>query len=162
MITAKKRFGAGLLLFLGSCADLSTTSVPDTGFAPGAPVQAAMAAYYRDHAVEYDVGACNRPYFDAITKVDVIEEDAEHLVLGLRYAFRDRLRDNEDSNNTPPSSRRVCWGFESRQFTLVKDGGAVRVIEMTGPIRGASSPQSNVRLGGSVGVGIGSSLTIGN
>lgn len=162
MISAKKLLGVGLLLLLASCAGLSTTSVPDTGFASGAPVQAAMAAYYRDHAVEYDVGACNRPYFDAITKVDVIEEDAEHLVLGLRYAFRDRLRDDEDSNNIPPSSRRVCRGFESREFTLAKNGGAIRVIEMTGPTRGASSPQSNVTLGGDVRVGIGSGLSIVN
>lgn len=162
MIWAKTLLGAGLSLLLANCAGLLTTSVPDTGFAPGAAVEAAMAAYYRDHAVENDVGPCNRPYFDAITKVDVIEEDAEHLVLGLRYAFRDRLRDDEDSNNIPPSSRRVCSGFENRQFTLAKDGGAVRVIEMTGPTRGASSAKSDVTLGGRASAGIGPSFTIGN
>ncbi|MGI9488069.1 MAG: hypothetical protein ACR2RF_19740 [Geminicoccaceae bacterium] len=162
MTGAKTLLSTSLSFLLASCAGLSTTSVPDTGFAPGAAVQAAMAAYYQDHAAEYDVGPCNRPYFDAITKVDVIEEDAEHLVLGLRYAFRDRLRDDEDSNNIPPSSRRVCRGFESRQSTLAKDSGVVRVIEMTGPTRGASSSPSNVTLGGRVGVGIGSRFTIGN
>lgn len=162
MIPVKKLLGAGSFLLLASCAGLSTTSVPDTNFAPGTPVQSAMSAYYKDHAVEYDVGPCYRPYFDAITKVDVIEDDAEHLVLDVRYAYRDRLRDDEDSNNVPPSSRRVCWGFESRQFTLAKDDGGVDVIEMTGPTRGASSVNGNVTLGGNVRVGIGSGLSIGN
>ena len=129
---------------------------------PGDPVQAAVAAYYRDHAMEHDVGPRYRPYFDTITKVDVIEEDAEHLVLDLRYAFRDRLRDDEDSNNVPPSSRRVCWGFESRQFTLAKKHGSIQVTEMTGPTRGASSAQGEVILGGNVRVGIGSGFSVSN
>ncbi|MGI9420921.1 MAG: hypothetical protein ACR2RA_24115 [Geminicoccaceae bacterium] len=132
--------------------------MPDTSFAPGAPVQAAISTYYRNHAVEYDAGPCYRPYFDAITKVEIVEEDAEHVVLDVRYAFRDRLRDDEDTNNIPPSSRRVCWGFESRQFTLTKETGVVRVTDMTGPIRGASSVGGGVTLGGNVRVGIGSRI----
>jgi hypothetical protein len=143
---------------LASCAGFSTTAVPDTSFASGAPVQAAISTYYRDHAVEYDTGPCYRPYFDAITKVDVIEQDADHLVLELRYSFRDRLRDDEDSNNIPPSSRRVCWGFESRQFTLSKETGVVRVTDMTGPVRGASSVGGGGTVGGNLRLGIGTRI----
>ena len=158
MTWTKTLLSAGTMLALASCAGFSTTVVPDTIFAPGAPVQAAISAYYRDHAVEYDVGPCYRPYFDAITKVDVIEGDAEHLVVDLRYSFRDRLRDDEDSNRIPPSSRRVCWGFESRQFTLTKETGVVRVTDMTGPRRDASDVGGGVTLGGNARVGIGSRI----
>ena len=154
----KLLFSAGFMLVLASCAGFSTTEVPDTSFAPGAPVQAAISTYYRDHAAEYDAGPCNRPYFDAITRADVVEEDADHLVLDVRYAFRDRLRDDEDSDRVPPSSRRVCWGFESRQFTLTKETGVVRVTEMTGLKRGASAIGNGVTLGGSLGVGVGSRI----
>ena len=152
--------GACAMLVLASCAGFSTIAVPDTSFGAGAAVQAAISTYYRNHAVEYDAGPCYRPYFDAITKVDIIEEDAEHLVIDVRYAFRDRLRDDEDSNRIPPSSRRVCWGFESRQFTLSKRDGVFRIADMTGPRRGGSA-KGGVTLGGNVRVGIGSGLTAG-
>jgi hypothetical protein len=158
MKRSKRFLSAAFLIALASCAGFSTTVVPDTNFAPGASVQAAISTYYRDHAVEYDTGPCYRPYFDAITKVDVIEQDADHLVLELRYSFRDRLRDDEDTNRIPPSSRRVCWGFESRQFTLSKETGVVRVTEMTGPRRGASAVGGGVTLGGNLRVGIGSRM----
>ena len=85
--------------------------MPDTSFAPGTSVQTAISTYYRDHAVEYDTGPCYRPYFDAVTKVDVIEEDTEHVVLDVRYAFRDRLRDDEDSNSIPPVFASCLLGF---------------------------------------------------
>jgi hypothetical protein len=158
MKRSKLLLSAAIMFALASCAGFSTTVVPDTSFAAGAPVQAAISSYYRDHAVEYDTGPCYRPYFDAVTKVDVIEEDTEHVVLDVRYAFRDRLRDDEDSNNIPPSSRRVCRGFESRQFTLTKETGVVRVTDMTGPERGASAVRGGVTLGGSLSVGIGSRI----
>ena len=146
------------MLVLASCAGLSTTVVPDTSFAPGDPVQAAISTYYRDHAVEYDAGRCNRPYFDAITRVDVVEEDTDHLVLDVRYAFRDRLRDDEDTNRIPPTSRQVCRGFESRRFTLAKEWTVVRVTDMSGPERGASNTGSGVTIGDNPHVDIGSRI----
>lgn len=158
MTRTKTLLSAGIMLALAGCAGFSTTAVPDTSFAPGAPVQAAISTYYRDHAVEYDAGPCYRPYFDAITRAEVVEEDADHLVLDLRYSFRDRLRDDEDSNRIPPSSRRVCWGFESRQFTLGKETGVVRVTDMTGPQRGASAVGGGVTLGGNLRFGVGSRI----
>ena len=146
----------GFLLVLTSCSAFSTIIVPDTSFAPGAPVQAAISTYYRNHAVEYDAGPCYRPYFDAITRVQIIEDSVDRLVLTLRYSFRDRLRDDENTNRVPPTSRRVCWGFESRQFTLGKETGVVRVTDMSGPRRGASTAGGGATLGGHLRVGIGS------
>ncbi|MGI9492939.1 MAG: hypothetical protein ACR2QF_11125, partial [Geminicoccaceae bacterium] len=94
----------------------------------------------------------------AITKVDVLEESETELLLDVRYAFRDRLRVSETKRRrNRRSSRKLCRGFESRQFTFTKDEGAnVVVIKMTGQTRGAKSDHSSVTLGGSVGVSTGS------
>lgn len=149
---------AGFLL-LGACAGI-TSPVPDTAFAPGKTAESVIAAYYEDHASE-DYGRCNRPYFDAITKADVVEDTAGRLVLDVRYRYADRLRDDEDSSVRVPgvgSSRKVCWGFESRQFTLEKTNSDLKVVEMTGPVRGEGTKLGNVTIGGSVGVGVGGTI----
>ncbi|MGI9510101.1 MAG: hypothetical protein ACR2QJ_12230 [Geminicoccaceae bacterium] len=159
MTRTKKLFGAGWLLLLAGCAYLPITSVPDTTFAPGEAVEPKMAAYYRNHGVEYKVGACNRPYFDAITRVEVLEDTTERLVIEIRYAYRDRLRDDENTRGRKPrpSSRKLCNGFESRQFAFGKDdGGEISVTEMTGERRGAAGSRNSVTLGGSSSVGTGS------
>lgn len=150
--------GAGLWL-LSACANLPSP-IPDTSFAPGRTTEGLIAAHYRSHANE-DYARCNRPYFDAITKVDVIEESADRLVLELRYSYRDGLRSSEDRHISMPgfsSSRKVCHGFESRRFTLEKNEDALEVVEMTGPVRGQGNKVGNVTVGGSVGVGIGGTI----
>src|SRR5262245_2573100 len=112
---------AAALLTLGACANLPS-AVPDTAFAPGKQAERAISSYYQDHASE-EYGSCNRPYFDAITTVDVVEDTADRLVLDVRYRYWDRLRNEEDRDLSVPglsSSHRVCWGPSSRQFTLEK------------------------------------------
>ena len=149
MTKTRRAMAAAFFLLLTGCAYLSFTSVPDTSFASGKAVQAEMGAYYRDHGAEYNVGACNRPYFDAITKVEVLEDSAERLVLDIRYAYRDRLRDDENTRSRRPfSSRKLCRGFESRQFTLAKsEGDEITVVDMTGLRRGQASSPIGVTLG---------------
>jgi hypothetical protein len=148
------------LLPLGACVDL-VPPVPDSRFGPGNAASAAISSYYEDHASE-DYARCNRPYFDAITRVDVIEDTPELLVLDVRYKYQDRLWDDEDSHVRLPggvaASRKVCRGFESRQFTLEKVDGDVQVVDMTGPVRGSGARVGNVTLDGSLGVGLGSRI----
>ena len=86
---------------------------------------------------------------DAITKVEVLEDSAERLVLDIRYAYRDRLRDDENTRSRRPfSSRKLCRGFESRQFTLAKgEGDEISVVDMTGLRRGQASSPIGVTLG---------------
>jgi hypothetical protein len=99
---------------------------------------------------------------DARDSVDVIEDTPELLVLDVRYKYQDRLRDDEDSHVRLPggvaASRKVCRGFESRQFTLEKVDGDVQVVDMTGPVRGSGARVGNVTLDGSLGVGLGSRI----
>ncbi|MEZ5935688.1 MAG: hypothetical protein R3F54_28020 [Alphaproteobacteria bacterium] len=160
MSISKHLLGATALLALGACAGLASP-VPDTTFAPGKQAEGAISSYYEDHASE-DYGRCNRPYFDAITKVEVVEDTADHLVLDVRYKYWDRLRDDEDSNLDTPgfdTSRKVCWGFESREFTLAKANGDLKVVEMTGPVRGEGAKIGNVTIGGGVAAGVGGSIS---
>ena len=159
MSVFKPLLGAASLLALGACAILASP-VPDTSFAPGKQAESAISTYYEDHASE-DYGRCNRPFFDAITRVGVVEETADHLVLDVRYKYWDRLRDEEDSSVRGPgmeSSRKVCWGFESRQFTLEKSNGDLKVVEMTGPVRGQGAKIGNVTIGGGVAASVGGSI----
>ncbi len=132
-----------------------------TTFAPADEIQSAVSRYYEAHAVE-DYRRCWRPYFDAVTRVSVLDEQTDRLVLDVRYAYRDRLRDDEDSSNPIlPGSRRVCWGFESRQFTLAKDDGRLRVIEMSGDVRGQATSDRPDEAGGGVASGAGMRVTLG-
>ena len=130
----------------------------DTTFAPGNVTGAAVSSYYEAHASE-DYARCNRPYFDAITRVDVVEDAPDRLVLDIRYKYQDRLCDDEDGDVLLPgdieTSRKVCWGFESRQFTLEKADGGMQVVEMTVTVRGKGAKVGNVTIGGSLGAGAG-------
>jgi hypothetical protein len=159
MTAQRNLIGAAMLLALGGCAGFPSP-VPDTAFAPGKQAEGVISSYYEDHASE-DYGRCNRPYFDAITKVDVVEDAADRLVLDVRYKYWDRLRDDEDSSVRAPGverSRKVCWGFESRQFTLERTDGDLKVVEMTGPVRGEGAKIGNVNIGGGVAAGVGGSI----
>ena len=132
-----------------------------TTFAPADEIQSAVSRYYEAHAVEDDQ-RCWRPYFDTVTKVSVLDEQADRLVLDVRYAYRDRLRDDQDSSNPIlPGSRRVCWGFESRRFTLAKSEGRLRVIEMSGDMRGQATSDRPKEDTGGVTSGAGMRVTLG-
>jgi hypothetical protein len=159
MSVLQNLLGATALLALGACAGFASP-VPDTAYAPRKQAESAISSYYEDHASE-DYGRCNRPYFDAITMVDVAEDTADRLVLDSRYQYRDRLRDDEDGSvrvRGMESSRKVCWGYESRQFILEKTNGDLRVVEMTGPARGKGAKIGNVTIGGGVAASVGGAI----
>jgi len=89
-------------------------------------IKGSIEQFYRRHASE-DGGRCTRPFIDAITKVDVIEDGPEQWVAEVRYHYRDRLRDED-----PGSDRKTCRGFASRTFTLVPKGDDLVVANMSG------------------------------
>lgn len=152
MLRFRFALASAALIALTGCA---LSPFQQTTFAPADEIQSAVSRYYEAHAVE-DYRRCWRPYFDAVTKVDVLDEQADKLVLDVRYAYRDRLRDDEDSNNpVQPGSRRVCWGFESRQFTLAKDDGGLRVVEMSGDARDKATQDRSNKVGGGMRVTLG-------
>jgi hypothetical protein len=132
------------------CAGL-LVSVPDTSLAPGSEVQSLISTHYRAYATE-DRGLCKRPYFSTISEVQVVEEEADRLVLEVGYFYRDRLRDEEDTNTIDDfgvrGSVKVCRGFDQRQFTLARQNGSLAVVDMSGAINGDRRQSgANITLG---------------
>lgn len=82
--------------------------------------------FYRHHASE-DGGRYTRPFIDAITMVNVIEDTPERRMAEIRYRYRDRLRDED-----PGSQRKICQGFASRTYTLRPKGNELVVADMSG------------------------------
>ena len=109
---------------LASCA---ASRVPETAFGEPEALQRAVMRHYEDHATEEN-RTCLSPYMEGVTHVDVLEERPEHLVLDVRYLYRDRSKD--DGGN---GIGRECSGYEERRFTLGKSGARVEVLDMTGP-----------------------------
>ena len=110
------------LAFLTGCI----MTLDSTHQGPSSFLQSKVERFYRQHAAEQG-GRCSRPFMDAITKVDVIEDTPERWVAEIRYRYKDRLRD-EDAG----SDRKICRGFASRTFTLASTDGESEVIEMSG------------------------------
>jgi hypothetical protein len=115
-----------LAALVAGCA----TRLPDTTFAKPAALERAMNRYYEAHATE-QWGYCLTPYIDGLTQVAVVDEQAERLVVDVRYLYRDR-RKGSDQN----SFATECVSYAGRQFTFGKGpGGELKVLDMTGPRR---------------------------
>lgn len=108
---------------LAGCA---TAALQSSHLGPPERIERMIKEHYADHAFEQR-GRCTRPFIDAITKVDVIEDEGERWIAEIRYSYRDRLRD-EDAG----SSRKICRGFASRSFTIVPSQSGPTVAEMSG------------------------------
>lgn len=115
----------------GHAAEMIRVGSFDMSTSPFTPAsKSRIKRNYQDHAGERD-GLCRRPYIDAITRIDIVEDTATGLVVDLRYSFRDRIRDDDDGHG------RGCFGFESRRFTLKSVDGNIEVVAMSGtPCKG--------------------------
>ncbi|MGH6899299.1 MAG: hypothetical protein ACREJ5_22570 [Geminicoccaceae bacterium] len=84
-----------------------------------------MMRYYARYASE---GNCFNPYIDGFTRLTVLEDTPDRLVVHARYFYRDRFQQGGAGEGG-----QTCAGFDARTFTLARgpDDGPV-VIEMTG------------------------------
>jgi hypothetical protein len=106
------------------------TSLPKTGFAEPAALNQAMQSYYERHATE-EYGYCSMPYIEGLTKVEVVTDRPDRLVLDVRFLYRDRFKRDRGDNRG-----HECTGYAGRRFTFAKSpAGKVEVVEMTGPRR---------------------------
>jgi hypothetical protein len=112
-----------MVAFLVGC---TVPNLESAHFDEPALLRSEIAQFYTQHARE-EGGRCTRPYIDAITKVDVLEDMPERWVAEIRYRYLDRLRDED-----PGSDRKICFGFASRTFILVPVDGILVVTEMSG------------------------------
>jgi hypothetical protein len=95
--------------------------------------ETAIKTYYEAHASEKN-GRCKAPYIDGFTRVEVLEDSADQMVVEARYLYRDWLRDRETSRGG--RRRSECVAFNSRRFVLIKSDGHLQVAEMSAPERG--------------------------
>jgi hypothetical protein len=109
------------ILLLAGCA----SRVPATGFAEPPAIERTIERYYERNASEEN-RTCLTPYIDGLTRVAVVEEQPDRLVLDVRYFYRDRFKD--DRSNGVGSE---CTGYAERQFTLVKTDAGLGVAAMS-------------------------------
>jgi hypothetical protein len=110
-------------------AGCAASRVPETGFGEPQALERAVMGYYEGHATEEN-RTCLRPYMYGLTRVDVVEEQPERLVVDVRYLYRDRNKDDRGDG-----LGRECSDYGERRFTLRKAGPGFEVLEMTGPQR---------------------------
>jgi hypothetical protein len=100
----------------------SATQIQSAQFRPSADIERAIRSYYERYASE---GNCYNPYIEGFTKLTVVEDRPDRLVVHARYLYRDRFQDNDDGG----SSTGACSGFGERTFTLTRgpEGGDLAV-----------------------------------
>lgn len=106
-----------------------------SGAAPQPPAhETAIKAYYQAHASENN-GRCGAPYIDGFHRVDVVEDNAEQMVVETRYGYRDGRKDRQAWRIG--QARSACVSSNSRRFVLTKKNhGSFRVAEMGPPLLG--------------------------
>jgi hypothetical protein len=114
---------AVLVMLLAGCAG----RIDSAYFGPPATLERMIRYHYQRHASE---GNCFTPYIDGFTRLTVLEDTPDRLVVHARYFYRDRFHDGGGSGD---ASGHTCKGFGERTFTLGRDAdGALIVVEMTG------------------------------
>ena len=112
-----------LVLLLGC----SAARIESEHFGSSAAIERAIERHYARNATE---GNCYNPYIDGFTRLTVLEDTPDRLVVHARYLYRDRFRDGGGDDG---GSTGVCSGFGERTFTLTgsPEGDAV-VVAMGG------------------------------
>jgi hypothetical protein len=77
--------------------------------------------YYEARATEEN-GRCRAPLLDGVLSATVLEQDAQRLVVRVRYLYRDHKAE----------LRGACIGFGNRTFTIDKGPEGLRVADMSG------------------------------
>lgn len=95
--------------------------------------ETAIKNYYEAHASEKN-GRCKAPYIDGFTRVEVVEDNADQMVVEASYLFRDWLKDRDVSQGGRLTSE--CVDYNSRRFVLTKSDGGLQVADMSPPQRG--------------------------
>ena len=74
---------------------------------------------------------CYNPVIDGFTRLTVLEDTPDRLVVHARYFWRDRFQDG-GGDDDGGSGRGGCTGFGERTFTVSRERGDLAVA-MDGP-----------------------------
>jgi len=105
----------------------SPTRVESEHLGSSVAIERAIMRHHERYASE---GNCFNPYIDGFTRLTVLEDTPDRLVVHARYFYRDRFRSGGGDDGT---STGLCSGFGERTFTLEPgpERGEV-VVAMTG------------------------------
>jgi hypothetical protein len=104
-----------------------------SGFWEPPAYETAIKNYYEAHANEKN-GRCLAPYIDGFTRVEVVEDNSEQLVIQASYLYRDWVKDVQSTAGGERFSE--CVAYNSRLFVLTKSPAGLQVAEMSPPQRG--------------------------
>ena len=110
------------VLVLPGC---SATRIESQHFGPPGAIEHAFERHYARNATE---GNCYNPSIDGFTRLTVLEDTPDRLVVHARYLFRDRIQDGDDGG----SSAGRCTGFGERTFALTRSPEGDLVVAMDG------------------------------
>jgi hypothetical protein len=113
------------VLLLSGCA---ATRIESQHFGPSGAIERAFARHYARNATE---GNCYNPTIDGFTRLTVLEDTPDRLVVQARYLFRDRLRDRGGGDDGG-SGAGSCSGFGERTFFLTRSPEGDLVVAMDG------------------------------
>lgn len=91
-----------------------------------------IVRYYARHAAEKNY-MCLAPEIRGITRMEVVEDTPDRLVVRVRYNWVDSVYGEQDAEGTSVMLQR-CNGFAERVFTIDRRDG-MRVVDMSGPKR---------------------------
>ena len=74
--------------------------MPATGFAEPKAVESAIMRYYERNASEEN-RTCLTPYMDGLTRVAVVDQQPDRLVLDVSYLYRDRFKNDREQRHRP-------------------------------------------------------------
>jgi hypothetical protein len=106
----------------------SATRIESQNFGPSSSIERAFQRHYQRYASE---GNCYHPRIDGFTRLTVLEDTPDRLVVHARYLFRDRLRDRGGGDDGG-SGAGSCSGFGERTFSLTRSPEGDLVIAMDG------------------------------
>ena len=105
----------------------SSTRIDSQHFGPSGAIERTFARHYARNATE---GNCYNPVIDGFTRVTVLEDTPDRLVVHARYLFRDRLRDRGGDDGG--SGAGSCTGFGERTFSLTRSPEGDLLVAMDG------------------------------
>jgi hypothetical protein len=108
-----------LAVMLAACNGLSPSTPESLAGVPD--LRPVVQRYYEARATEEN-GRCRAPLLDGVLNATVLQEDAQRLVVRIRYLYRDHTAE----------LRGACIGFGNRTFTIDKGQGGLMVVDMTG------------------------------
>ena len=89
------RFWAIPLAMLVPLLGCSGTRIESEHFGSSAAIERAIERHYERNASE---GNCYNPFIDGFTKLTVLEDTPDRLVVHARYRYRDRFQDGSNGS----------------------------------------------------------------